>query len=656
MVFMENSFMKEKLRDRLRQQAMNNFVGREQELSKLTHLINNNEAIVVFVHGIGGIGKSSLLDILAEALQSSGNTVIKLDCRTIKPSEEGFLRELYAVIGGEYANLDDIATRLSQVGQRIILALDTYEVFRMMDTWLRQVFIPALSDNVQVIIFGREAPVSAWNTTAGWQGMFQSVRLGPLNNQDSEKLLYQFGIAETDIHRVVNFTAGHPLALKLAAAAIAERPDLTLKEVESQHVVTELTHLYLSDVRDPIARVVLEAASVVRRTTRSLLSAMLPDIAPDDAYDRLLALPFVDNASDGLLIHDLVQQAIANHLRAADPERYNNYRRAAWNRLRSEFAVGSRATIWRYTADMIYLIDHPAIHETFFPSDAHLYAVEPARSDDFEAIYDIALRRDGPELLTIIQHWRQKVPGAFYVARGRNGEVAGYYAMLQIYPHNNALQFDDPITLPWWQHLQSDPMPDGQLALFVLRWIARETGEDPSAVQGSLWLDIKRTYMEFPQTRRIYGILYDTQTWIPIFEQLGFVRLESNIILDDKVYGSVVNDFGPQLVPGWMAGLVDTQLGFDPPVFLDTDAHELVINNQRLGLTPLEFSLMSYLSEREGTVISRDELLSTVWGYDYNGGSNVVDAMVRSLRKKLGDYASCIETATGVGYRLRWPS
>lgn len=645
--------MKEKLRDRLRLQAAKNFVGREQEIAQLQHLLEG--ALVIFVHGIGGIGKSSLRDTFSRRARDWGYEVVSLDCRVIKPSEEGFLQALQLAIGGDFTTLEDAATRLSQVGERVILTLDTYEVFRMMDTWLRQVFLPALGENVRVMIFGREAPVSAWYTTPGWEGMFQSIRLGPLNNHEAEELLLRFGVVEKNAQRVIRFTAGHPLALKLAAAAIAERPDLTLKEVESRSVVAELTHLYLSDVQDPAAREALEAASVVRRATRSLLSAMLPGLSPDAVYRGLEALPFVEPASDGLVVHDLVQQAVASHLQAADPARYRDYRRAAWDQLRSEFAFGSRATVWRYTADMIYLIEHPAIRETFFPSDAHLYAVEPATPDDYEAICAIVLAHDGPEMVEIIRHWWELVPNAFHVARGRQSEVAGYYALLHVHPRVNRVQFDDPLTRLWWQHLQDNPIPDEQLALFALRWIARDTGEDPSAVQGALWLDIKRMYMEYPQTRRLYSLLYNTTMWMPVFEQLGFYRLDSDVTVGDKVYGCAINDFGPQLVPGWMSGLVDAQFGIEKAVTLDTRARELVVHRQRVGLTPLEFSLMRYLSDHEGKAVSRDELLNVVWGYDYDGGSNVVDRMVRSLRQKLADHAGCIETVTGVGYRLRWP-
>jgi hypothetical protein len=644
--------MAQRLQDRLNQQITRNFVGRAQEIAHLLQLINAQDTPVVFVHGIGGIGKSSLLEVFAAQAQTLGAVVIKLDCRAIKPTTEGFLYGLSEAIGGDATNLEQIALRLNRLGQRVILALDTYEVFRIMDTWLRQVFIPALNDNIQIVFFGREAPVSAWHTTPGWHGMFQSILLGPLSNTEAEKLLLQCGVPKIDTQRVTRFTYGHPLALKLAAATIAERPNLNLKEVESQHIVTELTQLYMADVPDAVARVTLEAASVVRRITHSLLGAMLPDIAPNDAYDRLQALPFVDSASDGLMIHDLVQQAIASHLRAADPERYYNYRRAAWHQLRSEFSTGSRATIWRYTADMVYLIDHPAVHEAFFPSDAHLYAMELAKPGDEGAIRSIILRHDGPEMLNIIQHWWQVLPEAFYVARDRNAEVAGFYCMFQTHLLTNRLQFDDPITRLYWQHLQSNPIPDKQSSLFNVRWIAAETGEAASAVQGSLWVDIKRNYMEHPQTRRIYCVLR-TKSWIPVFNQLGFRTINSDLTLDDKQYVSLVNDFGPQLVPGWMAGLVDTQLGLVPSVVLNVEAHELVVGDKRTTLTLLEFNLMHYLIQHEGKAVSRDELLNAVWGYDYDGGSNVVDAMVRSLRKKLGAKASCIETVAGVGYKLR---
>jgi len=642
-----------RLRDLLIQQAARNFVGRKQEIEQLFYLLTDRNLPVVFVHGIGGIGKSSLLNRFAAEAQARGEVVIRLDCRTIKPSPDGFVRELNNAIGGDSADLEQVATRLSQLGERVILTLDTYEIFRMMDTWLRQVFIPALSDCVHIVFCGREAPVAAWHTTPGWEGMFQSIQLGPLRHDEAEALLLQCGVAGRDSQKVILFTHGHPLALKLAAATITKRPDLNLKEVESQHVVTELTQIYMADVPDPVSRVVLEAASVIRRTTYSLLGAMLPDIAPNDAYDRLQTRPFVDSASDGLMIHDLVQQAIATRLRSTDPERYYHYRRLAWHQLRSEFSVGSRAAVWRYTADMIYLIDNPGIHEAFFPSGAHLYALEPAQPEDAAAIRAITLRHDGPQMLDIIDHWLHHLPESFYVARGHDVNVAGYYCIFLVQPRTSKLQFDDPVTRLMWQHLQANPIPDKQGALFLVRWNAADVGEEASAVIGSIFLDIKRTYTEYAQTRYVYTI-FQLKSWVPLFATLGFRRIDTDLTIDGKQYNAIMNDFGPQFALGWMAGLVDTELGITPSIVLNVKARELVVDGTPISLTPLEFNLMYYLAQRERSAISRDELLNAVWGYEYTGGSNIVDGMVRRLRNKLGDYSDCIETVSGVGYKLRW--
>jgi DNA-binding response OmpR family regulator len=85
---------------------------------------------------------------------------------------------------------------------------------------------------------------------------------------------------------------------------------------------------------------------------------------------------------------------------------------------------------------------------------------------------------------------------------------------------------------------------------------------------------------------------------------------------------------------------------------LDLVQHQLVLDGRRVDLTKLEFEVISYLYQRKGTVVERSELLRDVWGYDYAGGSNVIEANVRSLRRKLGDHAGSIETVRGLGYRF----
>ena len=61
--------------------------------------------------------------------------------------------------------------------------------------------------------------------------------------------------------------------------------------------------------------------------------------------------------------------------------------------------------------------------------------------------------------------------------------------------------------------------------------------------------------------------------------------------------------------------------------------------------------MFHYLHERPGAVVERSALMRDVWGYDDPGGSNVIEAVVASLRRKLGDRSTVIETVRGVGYR-----
>ncbi len=75
------------------------------------------------------------------------------------------------------------------------------------------------------------------------------------------------------------------------------------------------------------------------------------------------------------------------------------------------------------------------------------------------------------------------------------------------------------------------------------------------------------------------------------------------------------------------------------------------MNGQTVTLTAREFTMLETLMRHPDQVLSREQLLSHVWGYDYDPGSNVVDVYVGYLRRKVGDRA--IETVRGMGYRLQ---
>lgn len=92
---------------------------------------------------------------------------------------------------------------------------------------------------------------------------------------------------------------------------------------------------------------------------------------------------------------------------------------------------------------------------------------------------------------------------------------------------------------------------------------------------------------------------------------------------------------------------------------INEQTREVMRGDQAIMLTAKEFDLLFYLAENERQVLTRDQILSNVWGYDYSGDTNVVDVYIRYLRKKLevsADAEPLIQTVRGVGYTLRQSS
>jgi DNA-binding response OmpR family regulator len=100
---------------------------------------------------------------------------------------------------------------------------------------------------------------------------------------------------------------------------------------------------------------------------------------------------------------------------------------------------------------------------------------------------------------------------------------------------------------------------------------------------------------------------------------------------------------------GYESGATTTLTAGD--VTVDIRARTASRSGRTVELSAREFSLLEMLVSHAGQVLSREQILSGVWGYDYDPGSNVVEVYVRNLRRKLGD--DVIETVRGMGYRLR---
>lgn len=85
-------------------------------------------------------------------------------------------------------------------------------------------------------------------------------------------------------------------------------------------------------------------------------------------------------------------------------------------------------------------------------------------------------------------------------------------------------------------------------------------------------------------------------------------------------------------------------------ISLDIDSFTLLVNGENISLTTREFEILKLLLENQGRVFTRDNLLNTIWGYDYFGDAKIVNTHIKNIRRKLG--VGYIDTIRGVGYKI----
>jgi hypothetical protein len=314
-------------------------------------------------------------------------------------------------------------------------------------------------------------------------------------------------------------------------------------------------------------------------------------------------------------------------------------------------------------ADMLYMVQEPEMREIFFPTGSHAMAVELAQPEDFDDILAIARQHDGEAGACRIAHWRQRVPKAFRVTRGRDNEVNGFYCLAEASGVPQLLLQEDPLLARWNQHVRGSGLTTSDRVLFLRRMLADAEAPQPLEIEAALILDIKRAYLELrPKLRRLYACLRQFTDLDPFMKQAGFEFVpQVDVELDGLLHPGLMLDFGPQSVDGWLSRLVSSTLG-EPTagapaaaLILDEAARELLVDGRRVALSVREFELLSHLMQREGQAVKRGDLLDDIWGPRYEGGSNVIDTLVLGLRKKLGAHAGAIETVVRFGYRFRQP-
>ena len=85
---------------------------------------------------------------------------------------------------------------------------------------------------------------------------------------------------------------------------------------------------------------------------------------------------------------------------------------------------------------------------------------------------------------------------------------------------------------------------------------------------------------------------------------------------------------------------------------IDFTARKVLIGNQEVDMSPKEYDLLFYMAKNKGIALSRERLITNVWGYDFYGDDRTLDTHIKLLRRHLGDYSNLVVTLRGTGYRF----
>jgi hypothetical protein len=627
--------------DLVRQGRRTTLAGRNAELRLLRQVTEPGGPVAVYLHGPAGIGKTALISALDACLEDEGVRRLHIAAGAVEPSPTAILTALGKVLDHEARTVAELAGALASVKDVTVFMVDDVDTWRLAASWLRVDLLPALPASTRFVLAGAVPPPPAWSTEYG--RYFLDIKLGALPRAESDAAVAAAGLSAEAAERIWLLSGGHPLGLRMAIHAARTGSLATTRDAG------ELASAILHAIGDDGLRRAVEACAIVRRANRALMSAILEaeEPIPLSLFEAVEALPFATRDAEGIYIAEPVRRAIVDWMSGVEAERYQLWRKTAADWIVSRLRTAGRSARWRYMADLLHLLEQPALRNAFFPPEEEAPPVEPARAGDFDQIFDIAELRDGPHERARIEVWAQRLPHRFSVARGSEGAVLAFSLFARQDDPHSGLGAVDPLFAAWQAHLATNPV-EGEV-LFIRQMSARADGAYPAGRTACI-LDLKRHYIERPRMGRIYCYAFASDR--DLLHRLGFRPLEQPQVgmLDTMVLE----------VPGgdmieWVSTLVDAGTrgmahGDSDNLDFARDRREIAVGGRAIELTPLEAQVLGELIDRAPAVVRREDLIERIWRRAYVG-SNVVDTVVRTLRKKLGPRRDCIQTVPKVGYR-----
>ncbi|HEX7588747.1 MAG TPA: ATP-binding protein, partial [Anaerolineae bacterium] len=564
--------------ERLSAARRKRFVGRADERTVFQSALAASELPfqVLHLYGPGGVGKTTLLGEFASFAEQKKTPAYSVDARDLEPIPDSFLAALASAMGLAL-NESPLQALSAQAGRRVIL-VDTYEVLQPLDNWVRDVFLPQLSDNTLVVLAGREPPSAAWSADPGWQSALHILALRNLSPEESRAYLVKCNIPEKEHDAVLNFTHGHPLALSLVGDVFAQRPGLHFQPDAAPDIVKTLLERFVQKVPGPAHRAALEAVAMVRVTTEALLATMLrPANAAADAtsdqsahelFEWLRDLSFIETSREGLFPHDLAREALMADLRWRNPDWYKELHDRSRNYYASRIQQTRGLEQQRILYDYVFLHrDNPVIRSMLEWQSGSLIAPDTMHPNDHAACIAMVEKHEGAVSAKLAAMWLASQPESVTVYRDEQGTVLGFIATISLERATAEEIKADPAARLALDYLKRNaPLRPGEVAGHYRFWMAHDTYQDVSAVQTLVFLNTVRYQLTTPGLAYHFFPTANPEAWAGAFAYANLARLnEVDYTVGGKTYGVYGHDWRVEPPLAWLQLLAEREVAGGQP-------------------------------------------------------------------------------------------
>jgi hypothetical protein len=548
------------LGDVLRSRRRRCFVGRDAELELVRAALDAEEPpfSVLWFTGPGGIGKTSLLDVIAEeAARAGGSSIVRLDARDLEPSPSAVLEALEGVPRAGDA--------LVPPEGRLVLLFDAYERLGALDDWVRTWLLPSLPASALTVVAGRDGPGSAWRADPAWRGLLRVVALRNLGPEESRRYLQACGLDDAVHGGLIDVSHGHPLGLSLLADVVIRGVEVAVSPLAPDLVGT-LVRRFVDVVPVDSRRRALEVCALARVTTEALLR---DTVAVDDApqvFAWLRDLSFIEEGPEGLFPHDLARDVIDADLRWRDPEGY----KTVFRRVRAHISATLRSTSGRDQQRAVFDLKYVfrKLPSVLSPVDWDVWGQryhEPARPGDKGSILELLSAAEGQDSAAIAQRWLDLQPEAFVVIR-RDDDVQGVIALVDLTKASAEDRGADPGASAAWEfaHRHAPPWP-GEVITLTRFLVDRDVYQGPSPTLNAIAVATLQRYLATPRLAWDFLALHEPEPWDEFFALADLPRATgADFVVGGRRYGLFGHDFRRVRVDALMELWTERALAQDP--------------------------------------------------------------------------------------------